>query len=51
MRLVDVTNPYKLKTLDTYKLPKGFGAHVGKFDVNTWTAALATYLLDIPGGC
>jgi len=50
MRLIDVSDPYKLKTLDTYQLTGVKpGAHVVKFDTNTWTAALATYLLDIPG--
>jgi hypothetical protein len=50
MRLVDVTNPRRLKTLDTYQLPPGAGAHVVKFNKDTWTAAVATYLLDIAGG-
>lgn len=49
MRLVDVTNPRRLKTLDTYRLPAGAGAHVVKFNKDTWTAAVATYLLDIAG--
>lgn len=49
VRLLDVTKPDRVKTLDTYQLPAGAGAHVVKFDKNTWTAAVATYLLDIPG--
>lgn len=49
VRLLDVTRPDRIKTLDTYQLPEGAGAHVVKFDKNTWTAAVATYLLDIPG--
>lgn len=49
VRLVDVTNPRKVKTLDIYQLPKGAGAHVVKFNPETWIAAVATYLLDIKG--
>lgn len=46
-----MSNPRHLKTLDIHHLgtPGQTGAHVVKFDKNTNTAAVATYLLWIPG--
>jgi hypothetical protein len=49
--LVDVSDPKKLKTLDIYQLPQGAGGHVVKYNKETNVAAVATYLLDIKGGC
>jgi hypothetical protein len=51
VRLVDVSDPRKLKTLDIYQLPEGAGGHVVKNNKETNVAAVATYLLDIKGGC
>jgi hypothetical protein len=50
VHLVDVTNPYKLKTLDIYQLPADAGGHVVKYNKETNMAAVASYFLDVKGG-
>lgn len=46
-RLVDISNPRKLKTLDTYKL--GIGGHVVKIHEPSSIAVVSTYFVDQPG--
>ena len=49
VHLVDVTDPYKLKTLDIYQLPPNAGGHVVRYNKEANMAAVATYFLDVTG--